>query len=136
MRVLNYPYAQNRAQIRDYYDNLRGEFELKEGANELPFTPKGQRLLDSYGNSFYIHKGEGELEFSWALKELDFSKLSLESLEFYLQQKAFLNTIDSKRVLRFLEVYEENIKKGGYYLEPFGFRRLDLELLKGRQWLD
>lgn len=139
MRVLNYPYDTNKVQLRDYYDNVRGEFTINKGENTLPITEQLNKLVDTFNNVFFIHNGSGELTFEWAKKELDFTKLEYLYLEYYLRNQAFLedtNAYQKRKILEFIEVYNENIAHNGYYLEPFGFKALDSMLLKGQQWHD
>lgn len=134
MRVLNYPYEDNKARILDIYDKEWGEFMLKRGENELPYTKRGFKIQDSYKNTFYIYEGVGTLEWNEATYSYDFSRLEPYLLDFYLRcGKYHPHTSEGEKRLidEFVAVYERNLSKGVDYLLPFGFQSLDEKLTKG-----
>lgn len=130
MRILEYPFKTNLARLCDLYQKTWGEFEIKQGENLLNLTKREFSLKDSYGNTFYIHDGQGVLEWEDAKLKLDFCKLEAEVLDNALQGKS-IDSFNEKLVQAFIRVYEKNIEKGFYYLNPFGFSKLDLKLIKG-----
>ncbi|MGL2662053.1 hypothetical protein ACQJ6U_07630 [Helicobacter pylori] len=103
-------------------------------ANEkvkLPFTEKN--LFKFNGVFFGVCEGVGDLDYRDYFKNLNFNALLVESIENYLlnakepkneQQKALLTD--------FLEIYDKNIEKGFYYLEPPFFKEKESELLSAR----
>ncbi len=134
MRILNYPYEQNKARILDAYDKVWGEFELKRGENELPYTQRGFKIQDAYKNIFYIHEGFGTLEWNEATSKYDFSRLEPYLLDFYLSEGVYhphTSEGEKRLIYEFVEVYELNLGKGWEYLLPFGFQTLDEKLTKG-----
>lgn len=136
MRVLNYPFNANKAQLVDSYNHIWGEFMLTNGANTLPLTNREFQTRDSFGNVFYIYDGEGDLQWSEAIKRYDLTKLPSEILDFYLLTQSphpHSNAFYQAKINEFLEIYELNIAKGYEYLRPFGFSELENELLRGHK---
>ncbi|MGL2423749.1 hypothetical protein ACOWLX_05720 [Helicobacter pylori] len=116
----------------DYGGVLIHSQEVK--ANEklkLPFT---QKNFFKFNHAFFgVCEGLGDLDYRDYPKNLNFNALLIETIENYLltakdpenkQQKALLTD--------FLEVYDKNIEKGFYYLEPPFFKEKENELLKMR----
>ncbi|MFP6279839.1 hypothetical protein ACLGD1_00635 [Helicobacter pylori] len=103
-------------------------------ANEkvkLPFTQKNFFKFNSV--SFGVCEGVGDLNYRDYHKNLNFNALLVDSIENYLlsakepenkQQKALL--------MDFLEIYDKNIEKGFYYLDPPFFKQKESELLSAR----
>ncbi|MGN8512734.1 hypothetical protein ACR9MD_07900 [Helicobacter pylori] len=98
---------------------------------KLPFTQKN--LFKFNGVFFGVCEGVGDLDYRDCPKNLNFNALLVDSIENYLlnakepenkQQKALL--------MDFLEIYDKNIEKGFYYLDPPFFKEKESELLKMR----
>ncbi len=98
---------------------------------KLPFTQKN--FFKFNGLFFGVCEGVGYLDYKDYPKNLNFNALLVDSIENYLlklkepenkQQKALLTD--------FLEIYDKNIEKGFYYLEPPFFKEKESELLNIR----
>ncbi|MDU9792105.1 hypothetical protein [Helicobacter pylori] len=100
-------------------------------ANEkvkLPFTQKN--FFKFNGVFFGVCEGVGDLDYRDYPKNLNFSALLVESIENYLlNAKAPENNQQKALLMDFLEVYDKNIEKGFYYLEPPFFKEKESELL-------
>ncbi|WP_208397804.1 hypothetical protein [Helicobacter pylori] len=96
---------------------------------KLPFTQKN--FFKFNGLLFGVCEGVGDLDYRDYSKNLNFNALLVETIENYLlnakepenqQQKALLTD--------FLAVYEKNITKGVYYLNPKFFAEKEKELIE------
>ncbi|MFS7886515.1 hypothetical protein [Helicobacter pylori] len=103
-------------------------------ANEkvkLPFTEKN--VFKFNGVSFGVCVGVGDLDYRDYPKNLNFNALLCETIENYLSDaKEPLNEQQKVLLEDFLKVYNKNIEKGFYYLEPPFFKEKESELLKMR----
>ncbi|ALM80125.1 hypothetical protein OA23_06425 [Helicobacter pylori] len=103
-------------------------------ANEkmkLPFTEK--KLFKFNGVFFGVCEGVSDLDYRDYLKNLNFNALLCETIENYLlNAKEPLNEQQKALLEDFLKVYDKNIEKGFYYLEPPFFKEKESELLKMR----
>ncbi|RKV02587.1 hypothetical protein KVL95_06710 [Helicobacter pylori] len=103
-------------------------------ANEkvkLPFTQKN--LFKFNGASFGVCAGVGDLDYRDYPKNLNFNALLCETIENYLSNaKEPLNEQQKVLLEDFLKVYDKNIEKGFYYLEPPFFKEKESELVKMR----
>ncbi|ANT42869.1 hypothetical protein [Helicobacter phage FrGC43A] len=116
----------------DYRGVLLHTQEIKDNLNaKLPFTQKN--FFKFNGVSFGVCEGVGDLDYRDYSKNINFNALLCETIENYLlnakepenkQQKALL--------VDFLAVYDKNIEKGFYYLEPPFFKEKEIELLNMR----
>ncbi len=116
----------------DYRGVLLHTQEIKDNLNaKLPFTQKN--FFKFNGVSFGVCEGVGDLDYRDYPKNINFNALLCETIENYLlnakepenkQQKALL--------VDFLAVYDKNIEKGFYYLEPPFFKEKESELLNMR----
>ncbi len=103
-------------------------------ANEkvkLPFTEKN--LFKFNGVSFGVCDGVGDLDYRDYPKNLNFNALLCETIENYLSNaKEPLNEQQKVLLEDFSQVYDKNIEKGFYYLEPPFFKEKESELLDMR----
>ncbi len=103
-------------------------------ANEkvkLPFTQKN--LFKFNGLFFGVCEGVGDLDYKDYPKNLNFNALLCETIENYLlNAKEPKNTQQKALLADFLAVYDKNIEKGFYYLEPPFFKEKESELLDMR----
>lgn len=133
MREFNYPLESNECFLYDRYGNKRGNFVLEKGKNTLPFSEE-LHYRDSFGNVFYIYRGEGVLEWEDSLELLDFSEFPIRDLDYFLVHlKHSLNALPNtqRKIEKFLSVYDKNIKKGFVYLAPKGFLEVEYQLVGG-----
>ncbi len=85
------------------------------------------------GVRFGVCNGEGVLEMQDYPKNLNFSRLNIKSLNDYLILHKEPQDKEQKELLKeFLKIYEKNIEKGFYYLEPPFFKEKESELLNAR----
>ncbi|MGL2375957.1 hypothetical protein ACOWK5_07685 [Helicobacter pylori] len=98
---------------------------------KLPFT---QKNLFKFNNiSFGVCNGVGNLDYRDYPKNLNFNALLVESIENYLMKLKEPENKQQKALLKdFLEIYDKNIEKGFYYLDPPFFKEKESELLKMR----
>ncbi|RKV11126.1 hypothetical protein DDP51_00840 [Helicobacter pylori] len=116
----------------DYRGVLIHSQEVK--ANEklkLPFTQKN--LFNFNGVFFGVCEGVGDLDYRDYPKNLNFSRLNIRSLNDYLLFEKEPQDKEQKELVKeFLKIYDKNIEKGFYYLEPPFFKEKENELLKMR----
>ncbi|EQD93901.1 hypothetical protein L935_03915 [Helicobacter pylori PZ5086] len=98
---------------------------------KLPFTEKN---LFKFNNAFFgVCEGVGDLGYRDYPKNINFNALLTETIENYLLNAKEPENKQQKALLAdFLAVYEKNIIKGVYYLEPPFFKEKESELLKMR----
>ncbi len=98
---------------------------------KLPFT---QKNFFKFHNAFFgVCEGVGDLDYRDYAKNLNFNALLIESIENYLLEFKEPENKQQKDLLAdFLEVYNKNIEKGFYYLEPPFFKEKESELLDMR----
>ncbi|WP_187831935.1 hypothetical protein [Helicobacter pylori] len=98
---------------------------------KLPFT---QKNLFKFNNAFFgVCEGVGDLDYRDYPKNLNFNALLCETIENYLlNAKEPLNEQQKVLLEDFLKVYNKNIEKGFYYLEPPFFKEKESELLDMR----
>ncbi|WP_181225489.1 hypothetical protein [Helicobacter pylori] len=98
---------------------------------KLPFTQKN--FFKFNGVSFGVCEGMGELDYRDYPKNLNFSALLTETIENYLLNDKESENKQQKALLTdFLGVYDKNIEKGFYYLDPPFFKEKENELLNVR----
>ncbi len=114
------------------HNELIYQKEIPEASDqELEITTSNYYELN--GVRFGVCKGEGVLEMQDYPKNLNFSRLKIESLNSYLFFNKEPQDKEQKELLReFLKIYEKNIEKGFYYLEPPFFKEKESELLNAR----
>ncbi|MGL2704376.1 hypothetical protein ACQJ7M_06420 [Helicobacter pylori] len=96
---------------------------------KLPFT---QKNFFKFNNAFFgVCEGVGDLDYKDYPKNLNFNALSIESIENYLLKlKEPENKLQKALLADFLSVYEKNIIKGVYYLEPKFFAEKERQLIE------
>ncbi|MEJ8618503.1 hypothetical protein MMN25_06050 [Helicobacter pylori] len=103
-------------------------------ANEkvkLPLTENN--LFKFNGVSFGVCEGVGDLDYRDYPKNFNFNALLVESLENYLlNDKEPKSTQQKALLMDFLEIYNKNIEKGFYYLDPPFFKEKETQLLNTR----
>ncbi len=106
--------------------------EIPEASDqELETTTSN--IYEFNGVRFCVCKGEGVLEMQDYPKNLNFSRLKIENLNSYLFFYKEPQDKEQKELLReFVKIYEKNIEKGFYYLEPPFFKEKESELLNAR----
>ncbi|GAA8429293.1 hypothetical protein HpNP52_16320 [Helicobacter pylori] len=116
----------------DYRGVLIHKQEIQaEQKVKLPFTQKN--FFKFNGISFGVCEGVGELDYRDYPKNLNFSTLLVESIENYLlNAKESENKQQKALSMDFLEIYDKNIEKGFYYLDPPFFKEKESELLNMR----
>ncbi|WP_181324892.1 hypothetical protein [Helicobacter pylori] len=116
----------------DYRGVLIHKQEIQaEQKVELPFTQKN--LFKFNGVFFAVCEGVGNLDYRDYPKNLNFSRLNIRSLNDYLLfKKEPQDKKQQELVKEFLEIYDKNIEKGFYYLEPPFFKEKESELLNMR----
>ncbi len=114
------------------HNELIYQKEIPEASvQELEITTSN--IYEFNGVRFSVCKGEGVLEMQDYPKNLNFSRLKIENLNSYLFFNKEPQDKEQKELLReFLKVYEKNIEKGFYYLEPPFFKEKESELLNAR----
>ncbi|WP_240442416.1 hypothetical protein [Helicobacter pylori] len=102
-------------------------------ASEEELEITASNVYEFNGVRFGVCKGEGVLEIQDYPKNLNFSRLNIKSLNDYLILHKEPQDQEQKELLReFLKIYEKNIEKGFYYLEPPFFKEKESELLNAR----
>nr|WP_024751395.1 hypothetical protein [Helicobacter pylori] len=102
-------------------------------ASEQELEITTSNIYEFNGVRFGVCKGEGVLEMQDYPKNLNFSRLKIENLNSYLFFNKEPQDKEQKELLReFLKIYEKNIEKGFYYLEPPFFKEKESELLNAR----
>ncbi|WRB12073.1 hypothetical protein KVJ86_01040 [Helicobacter pylori] len=116
----------------DYIGVLIHKQEIQaEQKVKLPFTQKN--FFKFNGVSFGVCEGVGELDYRDYPKNLNFSALLIETMENYLlNAKESENKQQKALLMDFLEIYDKNIEKGFYYLDPPFFKEKESELLNMR----
>ncbi|WQR65533.1 hypothetical protein KVD00_02970 [Helicobacter pylori] len=116
----------------DYRGVLLHMQEIKDNLNaKLPFTQKN--FFKFNGVSFGVCEGVGDLDYRDYPKNINFNALSCETIENCLLNAKDLENKQQKALLvDFLAVYDKNIEKGFYYLEPPFFKEKESELLNMR----
>ncbi|MFA4744272.1 hypothetical protein [Helicobacter pylori] len=116
----------------DYKGVLIHKQEIQ--ANEkvkLPLTEKN--LFKFNGVFFGVCEGVGDLDYRDYPTNLNFNALLVESIENYLMKfKEPENTQQKALLTDFLEIYDKNIEKGFYYLDPPFFKEKESELVNIR----
>ncbi len=114
------------------HNELIYQKEIPEASEqELKITTSN--IYEFNGVRFGVCKGEGVLEIPDYPKNLNFSRLNIKSLNDYLILHKEPQDKEQKELLReFLKIYEKNIEKGFYYLEPPFFKEKESELLNAR----
>ncbi len=114
------------------HDELIFKKEIPHASEEeLEIT--ASNVYEFNGVRFGVCKGEGVLEIQDYPKNLNFSRLNIKSLNDYLILHKEPQDQEQKELLReFLKIYEKNIEKGFYYLEPPFFKEKESELLNAR----
>lgn len=128
-RAINYPYNATQAYLKDRYANIRAEFALKNGVNELETTSRDFYYETKDGLKFFVYRGEGELEFGDALREYDFFCANAQKIDKAMFENTPEHKLD-KETRDFLEVYEKNLEKGKSYLLPPFFSQKEREILE------
>ncbi len=102
-------------------------------ASEEELEITANNVYEFNGVRFGVCAGEGVLEMQDYPKNLNFSRLKIENLNSYLFFNKEPQDKEQKELLReFLKIYEKNIEKGFYYLEPPFFKEKESELLNAR----
>ncbi|WRD50039.1 hypothetical protein E5K67_05535 [Helicobacter pylori] len=131
MRVVVFD-ADGSLEAFDYRGVLIHKQEIQaEQKVKLPFTQKN--FFKFNGASFSVCDGVGDLDYKDYPKNLNFNALLVDSIENYLLKLKEPENKQQKVLLTdFLEVYDKNIEKGFYYLEPPFFKEKESELLNIR----
>lgn len=125
-RVINFPYVAQKAYLKDRYDNSRAQINLKQGENALETTQSGFYYESEEGLRFFVYEGEGVLDFSDCLLQIDFSELN----PYEIDRTIFYGTLNIKSQLGiFMQIYEKNIAKNTRYLIPPRFLELENAIL-------
>lgn len=125
-RVINFPYEAQKAYLKDRYGNTRAQVNLKQGENALETTQRGFYYESEEGLRFYVYEGEGVLDFSDCLLQIDFSELNpyqIDKAIFYGESS------EDKNLSDFIKIYEKNITKNARYLIPPRFLELENAIL-------
>ncbi len=131
MRVVVFD-ADGSLEAFDYRGVLIHKQEVRASQKlKLPFT---QKNFFKFNDRFFgVCEGVGDLDYRDYLKNLNFNALLVESIENYLMKfKEPENTQQKALLTDFLEIYDKNIEKGFYYLEPPFFKEKESELLNMR----
>lgn len=126
-RVINFPYQAQKAYLKDRYGNARAQINLKQGENALETTQSGYYYESEEGLRFFVYEGEGVLDFSDCLLQIDFSELN----PYEIDKTIFYGTptyIKSPLGI-FMQIYEKNITKNVRYLIPPRFLELENAIL-------
>ena len=126
-RVINFPYEAQKAYLKDRYGNSRAQINLRQGENALEITQSGFYYESEEGLRFFVYEGEGVLEFSDCLLQIDFSELN----PYEIDRTIFYGTptyIKSPLGI-FMQVYEKNLSKKARYLIPPRFLELESAIL-------
>ena len=125
-RVINFPYEAQKAYLKDRYGNTRAQINLKQGENALETTQRGFYYESEEGLRFYVYEGEGVLDFSDCLLQIDFSELNpyqIDKAIFYGESS------EDKNLSDFIKIYEKNITKNARYLITPRFLELESAIL-------
>lgn len=125
-RVINFPYEAQKAYLKDRYGNTRAQVNLKQGENALETTQRGFYYESEEGLRFYVYEGEGVLDFSDCLLQIDFSELNpyqIDKAIFYGESS------EDKNLSDFIKIYEKNITKNARYLITPRFLELESAIL-------
>lgn len=125
-RVINFPYEAQKAYLKDRYGNTRAQVNLKQGENALETTQRGFYYESEEGLRFYVYEGEGVLDFSDCLLQIDFSELNpyqIDKAIFYGESS------EDKNLSDFIKIYEKNITKNARYLITPRFLELENAIL-------
>ncbi|GAA8075354.1 hypothetical protein HpDR115_10930 [Helicobacter pylori] len=117
--------------------NKHNELIYQKEIHEQNTTQKLEFTTSNYyefnGVFFGVCEGVGDLDYRDYPKNLNFNALLCGTIENYLlNAKKPLNEQQKALLADFLEVYDKNIEKGFYYLEPPFFKEKESELLKMR----
>ncbi|WP_240461776.1 hypothetical protein [Helicobacter pylori] len=114
------------------HNELIYQKEIPE-ASEQELETTTSNIYEFNGVRFGVCNGEGVLEMLDYPKNLNFSRLNIKSLNDYLILHKEPQEKEQKELLKeFLKIYEKNIEKGFYYLEPPFFKEKESELLNAR----
>lgn len=126
-RVIHFPYEAQKVFLKDRYGNTRAQINLKQGENALETTQSGFYYESEEGLRFFVYEGEGVLDFSDCLLQIDFSELN----PYEIDKTIFYGTptyIKSPLGI-FMQIYEKNITKNARYLIPPRFLELESAIL-------
>ncbi|WQX71497.1 hypothetical protein KVL11_02430 [Helicobacter pylori] len=117
--------------------NKHNELIYHKEIHEQNTTQKLEFTISNYyefnGVKFGVCKGESVLKMQDYPKNLNFSRLNIRSLNDYLLFEKEPQDKEQKELVKeFLKIYDKNIEKGFYYLEPHFFKEKESELLKMR----
>ncbi|RVY60182.1 hypothetical protein [Helicobacter pylori] len=117
--------------------NKHNELIYQKEIHEQNTTQKLEFTISNHyefnGVKFGVCKGESVLEMQDYPKNLNFSRLNIRSLNDYLLFGKEPQDKEQKELVKeFLKIYDKNIEKGFYYLEPPFFKEKESELLKMR----
>lgn len=126
-RVINFPYEAQKAYLKDRYGNARAQINLKQGENTLETTQSGFYYESEEGLRFYVYEGEGVLDFSDCLLQIDFGLLN----PYLIDKTIFYGDSSEQRkdLSDFIQIYEKNITKNARYLIPPRFLELENAIL-------
>lgn len=125
-RVINFPYDTQKAYLKDRYGNSRAQVNLKQGENALETTQSGFYYESEEGLRFFVYEGEGVLDFSDCLLQIDFSLLN----PYQIDKAIFYGDFsEDKNLSVFIKIYEKNITKNARYLIPPRFLELESAIL-------
>lgn len=125
-RVINFPYEAQKAYLKDRYGNSRAQINLKQGENALETTQSGYYYESEEGLRFFVYEGEGVLDFSDCLLQIDFSELN----PYQIDKAIFYgDSSEDKNLSVFIKIYEKNITKNARYLIPPRFLELENAIL-------
>ncbi|WP_120953306.1 hypothetical protein [Helicobacter sp. L8] len=98
---------------------------------DLPITLSSD-FYTTQGEVFCVCEGEGALYFRDYPRALNFINLQAQDLETYLFTLKLPQDSAQRALIKdFMRVYDTNITKGGYYLNPPFFEDIERELLHG-----
>lgn len=104
-------------------------YRTQAKACELPINASG--YYTQQGVNFSVCEGEGDLYYKDYTKAWDFSRLKAGTLSYYLITAKKPEDKSQKRHLEaFLMIYQSNIIKGAYYLNPKGFKHIEHKVLQ------
>ncbi|AFI05232.1 hypothetical protein [Helicobacter cetorum] len=112
----------------DSFKNLLNEKILETNTCSLNVSYKNFYTYNDF--KFYVCDGEGTLNFKDYTKNLNLIDLELITLKEHLfENKTTKNPYQLKLLNEFLRLYDLNISKGCYYLNPPYFKQLEKELI-------
>ncbi len=114
--------------------NKHNELIYRKEIHEQNTTQKLELTTSNHyefnGVKFGVCEGESVLNMQDYPKNLNFSRLDIRSLNDYLLfEKEPQDKEQQELVKEFLKIYDKNIEKGFYYLEPPFFKEKESELL-------